>query len=86
MIVLREGLQPVLSSSQAMASHTAPQSSENTAKHVDLSGITPQESLEYTHELVESLQKMAQKQGHKLLAQILGLAAREAKSLLDGED
>jgi hypothetical protein len=69
-----------------MASHTAPRPAEDTAKHLDLSGITPQESLAYTRELVESLQKMAKKQGHKLLAQILGLAAQEAKSLLEGED
>jgi hypothetical protein len=69
-----------------MAPHPAPRTSENAATHLDLSGITPQESLEYTRELVESLQKMAKRQGHKLLAQILGLAVQEAKSLLDGED
>lgn len=45
------------------------------------SGITPAESLAYSRELLESLQKMAVKQNHKLLAQLLRLAIQEVRSL-----
>jgi len=45
-------------------------------------GITPRETLEYTKEQVEILQKIAARQGHQALAQLLGLAAREAGIIL----
>jgi hypothetical protein len=35
--------------------------------------------------MLENLQRMHARQGHRLLAQLLGLAANEADSLLKGE-
>ena len=43
--------------------------------------ITPAESLAYSRELLESLQKIAVKQDHKLLAQLLRLAIQEVRLL-----
>ena len=46
------------------------------------SKVTLVESLEYSKQMIESLQKMADRQGHRLLAQLLKLAADEATSIL----
>lgn len=54
---------------------------ENTPSKVHL---TPAENLEYSIELIESLQKISAKQGHQVLARLLGLAAQEATSILRG--
>ena len=43
--------------------------------------ISPQETALYTADLVESLRKIALKQGQTLLAHLLELAAVEAKTL-----
>jgi len=42
---------------------------------------TPADTARYTHDLIESLRKMALGQGQVLLAHLLGLAAVEAKHL-----
>ena len=42
---------------------------------------TPADTARYTHDLIESLRKMASGQGHALLAHLLDLAATEAKYL-----
>jgi hypothetical protein len=45
------------------------------------SPATPADTARYTHDLIESLRKMAMGQGQTLLAHLLGLAAVEAKHL-----
>jgi hypothetical protein len=47
--------------------------------------ITPEETARYTAELIESLKKIALRQGQALLAHLLDLAALEAKSLAKGQ-
>ncbi len=47
-------------------------------------GVTPEETARYTAELIESLKKIALRQGQELLAHLLDLAALEAKSLAKG--
>ena len=42
---------------------------------------TPADTARYTHDLIESLRKMALGQGQTLLAHLLDLAAQEAKHL-----
>ena len=44
---------------------------------------TPAETALYTRDLLESLRKIAQGQGHALLAHLLQLAALEAKAIAD---
>ena len=41
--------------------------------------VTPAESARYTGEMLESLRKIALKQGQGVLAHLLGLAAMEAR-------
>ncbi len=48
--------------------------------------ITPRETALYTADLIESLRKIALKQGQPLLAHLLELAGMEAKSLANGQD
>lgn len=47
------------------------------------SKLEPAETARYSKDLLESLRKIALKQGHSLLAHLLGLAAQEAKSLAE---
>jgi len=48
-------------------------------------GISEEESLEYSKELIESIQKIAEAQGHRVLGKLLDLAAQEAAAILRGE-
>lgn len=48
--------------------------------------ITSAQSLAYSRELLESLEKIALRQDHKLLARLLRLAIQEVQSLERGED
>jgi hypothetical protein len=48
-------------------------------------GITPEDSARYTAELIDSLRKIALKQGQALLAHLLSLAALEARAQADGQ-
>jgi hypothetical protein len=43
--------------------------------------LAPAETARYSKDLLESLRKIALRQGHSLLAHLLGLAAQEAKAL-----
>jgi hypothetical protein len=43
--------------------------------------VSADESLEYSRQMVEFLRKMASTQGHRLLAQLLGLAQDEIANL-----
>jgi hypothetical protein len=47
----------------------------------DAAGLSPEETARYTAELLDSLRKIALKQGQALLAHLLELAAFEAKAL-----
>ena len=49
------------------------------------SRLEPAETARYSKDLLESLRKIAQKQGQALLAHLLGLAAQEAKALAEGD-
>ena len=44
------------------------------------SGLPPHDTARYTHEMLESLRKIALKQGQALLAHLLELAALEARA------
>ena len=48
------------------------------------SRLEPADTARYSKDLLESLRKIALKQGQELLAHLLGLAAQEAKSLAEG--
>jgi hypothetical protein len=61
-----------------MSAHPNPPGSQPGA-------ITPEETARYTAELIESLKKIALRQGQALLAHLLDLAALEAKSLAKGQ-
>ncbi|HWA01961.1 MAG TPA: hypothetical protein VG819_00420 [Rhizomicrobium sp.] len=50
----------------------------NVAREPGLDGLTPSETARYTEELLESLRKIAVRQGQSLLAQMLALAKLEA--------
>ena len=45
--------------------------------------ISPIESAEYTRALILSLKKIAETQGHALLAHLLNLAAQEAQAIAE---
>lgn len=47
--------------------------------------LKPSETARYTHEMLESLRKIALQQGQGLLAHLLELAAMEAKAQADQE-
>jgi hypothetical protein len=53
------------------------------AKSSSEASISPPETARYTGDLLESLQKIARKQGQDLLAHLLALAVLEAKTLAD---
>jgi hypothetical protein len=68
-----------------MPSPTPDHQSDTTPPLPPGGAVTLAESLAYSRQMLENLQRMHARQGHRLLAQLLGLAANEADSLLKGE-
>jgi hypothetical protein len=69
----------------APASHESPMSLRHTPPDPPAGGITPEDSARYTAEMIDSLRKLALKQGQALLAHLLSLAALEARAQADGQ-
>ena len=63
---------------------TAPNTLPRSARPIPDIALSPAETARYTRDLIESLRKIAVRQGQSLLAHLLGLAAMEAKALADG--
>jgi hypothetical protein len=67
------------------ASHESSMSLRSTPPDPPAGGITPEDTARYTAEMIDSLRKLALKQGQALLAHLLSLAALEARAQADGQ-